>query len=496
MTTISDLTKDVFIYFLSRVKTNLYKAILNGNTEIIRSIDQPLNSDSPLWIITGGEAINYYSSHDNKTPTKDIDCKLLFVGEYSIPKHLFAYPSLPPYLLHLRRYIQSFEDVLTENGFNVISRNLDALKEHIKTISPLWYEYFGQYADGQYAKMLIAGYVSRRKILFNGMVTLKDNSPGHIVYAKPDGTFTPLNISDLNRHSAQTNEWTKQIIDFKDGMGPIMRSFKLYMITTPYAYDGKDEDSFPYRCNDGIISDDKLYDIEQRLNTFHSNPKLLFDLYYDSITYMNMRRYLISLVGVCILVDNAGNKYIIQEGILDLFIDFSASNSNAGKYIYENKLQNGMIPNVIKKIENCGTTGYIKIPTLNWLIYDQTRMLYHSLRLQEVKDWSTEGVASWKPFEDGKQPKYFSKLKGLLTTYLNVLTTAEEVYDRNKDVIVRDLQNCTNETQCSPSFFISHIYSQLNPTNFIGNVCGGGIKKRHTKKTKQKKRNKTRHLKK
>lgn len=491
MTTISDLTKDVFIYFLSRVKSHLYRAVLNGNTDILKLIKQPLNSDSPLWIITGGEAINYYSSDDNKTPTKDIDCKLLFVGRYSIPKHKFSFDLLPPNLLHLRNYIQHhFPDVLTETGFNVRSRNLGALKEYIKTISQSWYEYFGRYAP-----LLIAGYVSRKNILYNGMVTLKDNSPGHIVYAKPDGTFTPLNISDLNHHSAQTNEWTKQIIDFKDGMGPIMRTFKLYMITTPYAHVGKDEDSFPYRCNDGRISDDKLYDIEQRLNIFHSNPKL-FDLYYDSITYMNMRRYLISLVGVCILVDNAGNKYIIQEGILDLFIDFSASNSNAGKYIYENKLENGMIPNVIKKIENCGTTGYIKIPTLNWLIYDQTRMLYHSLRLQEVDDWSEEGVASWKEFEDGKQPKYFSKLKGLLTTYLNVLTAAEKAYNRNKNVIIHELQSCTDETQCSPSFFISHIYSQLNPTNFIGSVCGGGIKKRHTKKTKQKKRNKTRHLKK
>lgn len=492
MTTISDLTKDVFIYFLSRVKTNLYKAILNGNTEIIRSIDQPLNSDSPLWIITGGEAINYYSSHDNKTPTKDIDCKLLFVGPYNIPKLKFSFALLPDDLLHLRKFIKDhFPDILTENGFNVRSPNLGALKQHIDNhISPLWNEYFGQYVP-----RLRAGYVSRGKILFNGMITVKDNSPGNIVYANPNGTFTPLNISDLNHHSAQINEWTKQIIDFKDGMGPIMRTFKLYMITTPYAHVGKDEDSFPYRCDDGIISDDKLYDIEQRLNTFHSNP-ILFDLYYNSITYMNMRRYLISLVGVCILVDNAGNKYIIQEGILDLFIDFSASDSYPGKYIYENKLQNGMIPNVIKKIEDCGTTGYIKIPTLNWLIYDQTRMLYHSLRLQEVDDWSREGVAGWKPFEDGKQPKYFSKLKGLLTTYLNVLTSAEKAYDRNKDAIVRELQNCTDETQCSPSFFISHIYSQLNPTNFIGNVCGRGIKKRHTKKTKQKKRNKTRHLKK
>jgi acyl-CoA reductase-like NAD-dependent aldehyde dehydrogenase len=41
----------------------------------------------------------------------------------------------------------------------------------------------------------------------------------------------------------------------------------------------------------------------------------------------------------------------ITEGVLDLFMDFSASDSPPGKYLYENKSTNGTIPNIIKKID-------------------------------------------------------------------------------------------------------------------------------------------------
>jgi len=32
---------------------------------------------------------------------------------------------------------------------------------------------------------------------------------------------------------------------------------------------------------------------------------------------------------------------------------------------------------------------------------------------------------------------------------------------------VKELQNCTNETDCTPSSFISYIYGVINPTTFI-----------------------------
>ena len=173
--------------------------------------------------------------------------------------------------------------------------------------------------------------------------------------------------------------------------------------------------------------------------------------------------------------------------------------------MYENKLNTGMIPNILKQINYCGKIGYIRIPTLNWLIYDQTRMLYHSLRLQEVSHtgWSDKGVDinGWKEFADGKQKKYFSKLKGLLNTYLNAITQIEDNYKVNKETIVKNLQSCNSETECMPSSFLSYIYGEIYPTKFINenDECrekNGGKKGKKKGKTIIKKSKKSKKIKK
>lgn len=494
---IQDLTKNIFVDFLSAVKDNLYKAVLDGNNDILRIFPE-LNSDSPLWMVTGGEAINYYSADSDKTPTKDIDCKLLFVGQYNIPKELFKHSNLPIEVAELRRGINKyFPDILIDTGFNITSVHLNDLLIHInRVVLPAWSRYIHRYLP-----QMTCGYNSRQNIVWNCINPTMGY--GHIVYVTPDNKFAPLNLHDINAHNSHLNEWRTMDLDFQDGGGARPTRFKLYLFRTPYVQAGKKTDSFPYSCNSGIITDAELYYIEQQLDVFYANSNVLWDLYYQTITLINLRRYLMSLIGACILVNERGDKIVLQEGILDLFIDFSASQSDAGKYIYENKSLNGMIPNIIKKVPYNGQIGYLKIPTLNWLIYDQTRMLYHSLRLQEVghHNWSDVGVTGWQDFEEGKQKKYFSKLKGMLVTFLNVLNFVEDTYKKNKSAIVSDLQSCTNETECSPSFFLSHIYSQIMPTSFITDTTGRGknIKKYHhrkiTKHRKHKRPNKTRHAK-
>ena len=54
----------------------------------------------------------------------------------------------------------------------------------------------------------------------------------------------------------------------------------------------------------GKITDTQLANIQQKLDAFYSpqvNKEEIWDLYYKTITMMNMRRYLMSLIGVCIL---------------------------------------------------------------------------------------------------------------------------------------------------------------------------------------------------
>jgi hypothetical protein len=502
----SGLHKEVFVYFLGSVKSKIYKSILDGNNSMLQVFgNETPNPDTPLWMITGGEAINYYSSMEDKTPTKDIDCKLLFTGVYNIPKAFFDSNNFPKDILHLRGTIKkNYPEILTPQGFNFQSAQLYSLNEYfVNFINNAWNVYWNKFGT----LSMISGLTSRQNILWNCMTGLS-SSPisGHLIYISNNSNndFTHINFNQINEHVKQSgDEWTKFNMDLKDGYGIRLIKFKVYLVKTPYLDVGNLEDSFPYNMGDykqiKEISDNDLFILQQKLDAFYNsgNQMEIWNLYYKILSLMNMRRYLMSLNGVCILVSENGQKWAMQEGILDLFIDFSASESKEGKKMYENKLNTGMIPNILKKINYCGKIGYLRIPTLNWLIYDQTRMLYHSLRLQEVSHtgWSDKGVDinGWKEFADGKQKKYFSKLKGLLNTYLNAITQIEDNYKVNKETIVKNLQSCNSETECMPSSFLSYIYGEIYPTKFINendeiNLCrdksGGKKGKKKSKKGK------------
>ena len=83
----SDIKKSIFVYYLSSIKFMFYKVLLDANKNILELFNKKKTDNHlPLWMITGGEGINYYSSPTTKTPTKDIDAKLLFTGKYSITK--------------------------------------------------------------------------------------------------------------------------------------------------------------------------------------------------------------------------------------------------------------------------------------------------------------------------------------------------------------------------------------------------------------------------
>ena len=477
---ISTLAKNIFVYILDNIKPKLYKSILDGNNTIIDILGNP-TPDTPLWFIGGGEAINYYSSSKDKTPTKDIDCKLLFTGPYNIPKVFFE--KFPDTIRHLKRHIKKkYPEILGNKVFNFQSSQLATLNnDFINRIDNEWNAHVHKLGD--FSNVFTAGLTSRKHILYNCMTGLGSKG-GHLMYINNTSQITHINFNEINSHVRETNnEWSVVDMDTKDGAGIHPVQFKLYIVKTPYVRVGKPEDSFPYNLEDlnngeidspeGEISDEKLNNLQNTLDAFYSNNNKdqIWDLYYKTVSITNLGRYLMSLNGVCILVEPNGKKWVIEEGILDLFVDFSASETKQGKYIYENKSPTGMIPNILKQINYCGKIGYIRIPTLSWLIYDQTRMLYHSLRLQEVghHGWSDKGVANngWHNFVDGRQSKYFSKLKGMVNTYLNVLNTVESDYKKNKDKIVKELQNCTNETDCTPSAFISYIYGIINPTSFI-----------------------------
>jgi hypothetical protein len=502
---LSKLLTEIFVYYLDNIKPVIFKSIFDANELIIRSLG-PISAELPLWMITGGESINYYSSDTDKTPTKDIDCKLLFTGAYNIPKELFQ--NVPQIISSIKGFIKKeYKGILTPNGFDFQSQQFGLFINHNATqLETAFNSHFGAYIP-----FISAGLTSRNNLLWSFMTGSGKNIAGNLLFVDPNNNnaLEALEIDQIDNHARHNPNWNTSDIDLNNGEGVRRLTYKIYIVKTPYLYTGDKTQSFPYGLDhqDKIneISDTELSIIQQKLNAFYSNnPEQIWTEYYRLVSLMNQGRYLFSLVGVCILVDQrTGIKYVLQEGILDLFIDFSASQSKAGKYIYENKSDTGMIPNIIKEVDYCGKKGYVRIPTLNWLIYDQTRMLYHSLRLQEVghHGWTDNGVApnGWKPFADGKQKKYFSKLKGLVNTFLQVITRIETVYMEDKPNVVDVLQNCTNETECMPSDFLSYVYSAVVPVEFISKdaeivICqsggrGGKSHKRKTRKTRKQEKN-------
>lgn len=500
-----------------------YKVLLDGNNIILNTfqLQQPTKT-VPLWMVTGGEGINFYSSEQSKTPTKDIDAKLLFTGDYTVPRSFFLPENVPANINHLRKLIQTnYPGILDPPpqfgaGFDFSNQRMNELTQDINNLKNNdWEPYATNNGNSpQNNKVWLSGFNTRGSILWACMNGL-NTSDGNLLYLDSSGSATTsLNFSDINAHIQSTTlDFHSLSLDLGDGQGNITRQFKIYIVKTPYLHIGRPSDAFPYTGQDadgGLqgfrqTDDNELMQIQNRLDFLHgmnqTDKMTVWQTYYTAISFMNLRRYLMSLVGVAILIDSNGQKYMLQEGVLDLFLDFTAGDVKGGKIYYENKLSDGMIPNILKKVDYCGKSGYIRVPTLNWLIYDQTRMLYHSLRLQQVghHGWTDEGVdpyQGWIGFEDGKQGKYFSKLKGMLNTYLDVINRVEQSYDTDKANIVQSLQQCTDETLCSPSMFISYLYENIFPTEFVTqqaqisngvcNIVVGGKKRGKTRRRKNK----------
>ena len=63
---LNDLHKNIFVFYLAGVRSMFYKVILDGNSVILNTfqLQQPTKT-VPLWMVTGGEGINFYSSEQN-----------------------------------------------------------------------------------------------------------------------------------------------------------------------------------------------------------------------------------------------------------------------------------------------------------------------------------------------------------------------------------------------------------------------------------------------
>jgi len=488
-----DVMKEVFIYSFSNFRSFLYGAILDANKVILNILGTPINKNTPLWMITGGEAINLYTLDSDRTPTKDLDVKLILMDKYNIPESFLL--DKPEEIKSLKGFIKkNFSNIFTEQGFkqDADMRTLDTYLN--ETIYPALKKYFAPHPDYELGYFL--SIASRSEILWNTLNYLNTDTGSLMHVTGNPGQFNislSLRFTDLDSYmdTLETSQapWyisdlpvidktTRQQVVVAGKPKTIKTEYQLFICKTPFITTGLPEQMYPYYIP---FNDNGIYEVERGfeehmeivLNQFYTNPDRvkIWNLYYKMVTLMNIRRNLMAMATMCVLVKKDKSKICIWEGMLDLFLDFSAGTGAKGKKIYENKSLDGMIPNILKTIDYCGRQSFIRIPTLNWLIYDQNRMLYHSLRQSDIgfRDWTENGVAAWKDGNIGKHPKYFKKLKGLLKTYSSIIDHVETLFNDSatRQLMITQLRSCTDEENCTPSDFLSYVYDSFLPYTFI-----------------------------
>ena len=135
---IAEGKKDIYVKYLDYLRVGIYQRVLDSNSELVHKLYKKKKNASlegnPLWLFHGGELINLYSSDKNKVPTKDIDLKLYFTGDYSIDPKIYkkACQKIKP--IHLKDY--RFHDITScQKNLDSKTRGFRGIMKQAKTPS-------------------------------------------------------------------------------------------------------------------------------------------------------------------------------------------------------------------------------------------------------------------------------------------------------------------------------------------------------------------------
>ena len=107
MSDIADGKKAIFVRYLDTLRQPIYRSIVTSNNVLIKDLYKKRKNSSveglPLWLFHGGELINLYSTEKNRVPTKDIDLKLYFTGDYSLDPKFYKQATSRIKPIHLKR---------------------------------------------------------------------------------------------------------------------------------------------------------------------------------------------------------------------------------------------------------------------------------------------------------------------------------------------------------------------------------------------------------
>ena len=235
-----------------------------------------------------------------------------------------------------------------------------------------------------------------------------------------------------------------------------------------------------YHINESILEQIN-YDLEK----WRNDPKLQNDSAREKyckntleIIRLRNHKYKLSTVIGVILVYNEtyGEWYLFQEGLLDLYIDYSAGHHLSDEKRIYGRYEDGSIPSVLKRVKYGNKNGIIRVPTLTWLIYDQLRMLYVVLRGEYLICNDTK--CYWDKLGGGaagNSEKYFKKLNGLLNSFEGVIS---ELQKGNLEKVSEDLQKCKklDFERCGFQPFLTSLFE-----NFEFDILKGSTKKIKTK---------------
>jgi len=483
-----DLRKELFVKRLDSLRKQIYMGILEGNGELVRrlyrkSIRQTLDG-CPLWLIHGGELINLYSIESRKVPTKDIDLKMYFTGDYSIPPTLYkrAMKSVKPFTLSA---IDFYDAASCEAEEGRVMRECKGLLKKHKMNRTSAYDVW---SIGE---------------------TQKNRMCAHLVTHTMKGTYSQLNMTTgkyrqgveyETMDACRSHKW-------KDG-----ERYKVFLLNTPYITQVGRE-NIPYDIGDKVLSSYNIeyeedvdgYPVDHEFIEFLSrkakdwteDPKLTGPK--ERLAYLERRLRMIRIkhheyklstaVAVYLVYNETRDEWhMFQEGILDVYIDYSAGHHPDIEKKYIGRYADGSFPSVLQKMKYKNKTGIMRVPSLTWLIYDQLRMLYVTLRGEYLScndkscRWASLGGGA-----AGNYDKYFKKLQGVLASFESVIKGLQEGRTQDIEGPLRECKSFDLEL-CGPQAFINTLFQDLDA------ALSPKKARKKTEKAKKAKNKKTREM--
>lgn len=488
MSELKERKKEIYVKYLDSLRPVIYRDVMDCNNGLVHALYKKKRgndlTENPLWLFHGGELINLYSTEKNRVPTKDIDLKLYMTGDYSIDPKVYK-RACGKLQVSLNNY--DFYD--TKACMTQLAKDLRGFKGILgkvkvpsgKTAFDVW-----KMGERQKIEMCVSLCANDAK----GVYSQLNLKTGKVT----DG----YDLKDLEKCSSQTWHGDR---------------CKAFIVNVPYVTQVS-RDNVPYDINDKQIykmgsdydedmdgypiDEDFLEQLDSKLRVWHEDPRLQTQRQKTdyltnalwAIRCKHQRFKLSTVVGVTLVCNESrGEWYMFQEGVLDLYNDYSAGHHPDYEKRYLGRYEDGSFPTVLRNISMGNRKGPMKFPSLSWMIFDQLRMLY--VTLKDSYPDCKEGKCVWKKLGGGaagNSEKYFKKLLGLLRSYES---TIEKLHKHES--MDASLQMCKsyNLETCGSQAFLNSLFAGFEMDHKVTHKKTHKVSRRDRKRVRSRKKTRT-----